>query len=354
MTITERHADRILDGDLADHPLRTKLQIWRTWAEVQGNVRKSRPLAPDTIDTYLQSVLALLKYLEDVHGLRPEEFGEITDIHLWAWIKFQRDAKLTDGTISIRFRSLRPIFRFALNRGWLAESPFEGVNAVKVPLGAEKVPPLLTVADIDAIIATCTTESKGAFEQLRAARDRAMFAIWVDTGCRLGEIANMRLFDDPERPHYGEWFKGHELVGSDLDLRHDLIRLFGKTGLRWNDILPTTKLVIEQYLKLRAQHRFADEPRLWLGKRGPMSETGLYQMVRTRAESVGLKVNPHLFRHQSAQEALDAGMSELEVMTMHGWETQAMLRRYTQKSAPERAQKAHKRLAVASKYKVVA
>jgi len=67
------------------------------------------------------------------------------------------------------------------------------------------------------------------------------------------------------------------------------------------------------YLRVRRSHRRADLATLWLGtrNRGPLTGSGLYRMLKRRAEQAGYEpdVHPHQFRHTFANDWLEGGSS---------------------------------------------
>jgi site-specific recombinase XerC len=56
---------------------------------------------------------------------------------------------------------------------------------------------------------------------------------------------------------------------------------------------------LQQFFKWHAtEHRLARVPALWLGVRGgPMTASGIYQVIERRGREAGVEVNPHKFRH---------------------------------------------------------
>ena len=89
-----------------------------------------------------------------------------------------------------------------------------------------------------------------------------------------------------------------------------------------------TGLALSRYLRLRGAHPFAAEEALWLGKEGPLTETGLTQMLWRRSEQAGIgKVHPHQFRHTFAHTWLAQGGSEGDLVRLTGWTGRDMLAR---------------------------
>jgi site-specific recombinase XerD len=59
---------------------------------------------------------------------------------------------------------------------------------------------------------------------------------------------------------------------------------------------------LNRYLRVRARHAQACRPQLWLGvnNRGPMTASGIYQVIVRRGRQCRIGVFPHRFRHTSA------------------------------------------------------
>jgi integrase len=72
-------------------------------------------------------------------------------------------------------------------------------------------------------------------------------------------------------------------------------------------LMMTSAQALAAYLRTRRAHKMARRPELWLGSRnrGPMTGSGVYQMLDRRAEEAGYDphaVHPHMFRHTFAND----------------------------------------------------
>ena len=64
-----------------------------------------------------------------------------------------------------------------------------------------------------------------------------------------------------------------------------------------------TRADIQRYLLRRSRHGHAESSALWLGKKGRITSSGIYQMIQRRCEEAGLEpIHPHMFRHTFAHQ----------------------------------------------------
>jgi site-specific recombinase XerD len=114
-----------------------------------------------------------------------------------------------------------------------------------------------------------------------------VIAVFAATGIRLSELAAIRYDpDDPRR--------------SDMDLWHREITVRGKGGkTRTVKIGYGAARALDRYIRVRTRHAQAYRPQLWLGtnNRGPMTASGIYQVIARRGRECGIEVFPHRFRH---------------------------------------------------------
>jgi integrase len=98
-------------------------------------------------------------------------------------------------------------------------------------------------------------------------------------------------------------------------------------------------------VRIRRSQTSASSPALWLGRSGPLTTSGIAQILRKRGDEAGIAgLHPHLFRHTFAHHWLAAGGGESDLMLLAGWASPEMVRRYGRSAAADRARDAHRRL----------
>ncbi len=225
---------------------------------------------------------------------------------------------------SNQFRALQQFFK------WLAAEdeipdPMAGLKPPGVP---DKPVPVFAAGDLPRLERACAGRS---FQQRR---DAAVIAVFRTTGIRLSELAGIRY--DPGDPRR-----------SDIDLWHREITVHGKgRKTRTVKIGHDAARSLDRYLRVRARHARAYRPQLWLGisNRGPMTASGIYQVIARRGRQCSIDVYPHRFRHHFSHTWLDRGGAEGDLMELNGWTSPQMLRRYGASARSARARRSYDRV----------
>jgi integrase len=157
-----------------------------------------------------------------------------------------------------------------------------------------------------------------------ARRDTAVLRLFLDSGMRLSELANLKVGD------------------VDLDARVAIVIGKGRRP-RACPFGSKTASAIDRYLHLRARDPYGESSdAMWFGVRGPMGVAGIRSLIERRAKQAGIgHVHAHLFRHSFAHRWLADGGNESDLMRLVGWRTREMLSRYGAPAADERARAAY-------------
>lgn len=162
--------------------------------------------------------------------------------------------------------------------------------------GAKKLPRILTPAEVQAVLDACVH-----------LRDRFLFALLYDSGCRIGEALGLRHEDidaasrvlriEPRTNSNGARVKNHS--ERSVPISGQLVRL-------WGDYLH------EEYGDLDCDYVFVN---LFAAPRGQaMTYSAAYDLVVRLRARVGFDFDPHWLRHCMATRALRDGVP-LEVVS---------------------------------------
>jgi site-specific recombinase XerD len=226
-------------------------------------------------------------------------------------------------TALVRFKSLQQFFRHCVEEGELEASPMAGMRAPKT----DDVP--VAIVGDEILTALLKARSGKSFVNRR---DAAILRVFLDTGCRLAEITNLRF--------------------SDIDLDGQTIRVVGKgKKIRRSIFGLKTAQAIDRYLRVLErdypERMDVADGHLWIGRQGPMSTSGITGVLHRMCSDAGVpRLHWHQLRHTFAHQWLANGGNEGDLMSLAGWDSRSMLDRYAKSAQVERAHAAGRRMSL--------
>ncbi|HEY8497932.1 MAG TPA: tyrosine-type recombinase/integrase, partial [Limnochordales bacterium] len=205
--------------------------------------------------------------------------------------------------------AIRGFYRFLVEERLREASPAERLHSPKLP---RRLPVFLTGEEAAALL-----EAAGRVGP-EPARDQALVATFLYTGCRLGELLALRL--------------------DDVDFSAGAIRFFGKGGKeRLVPMREELARLLQAYLPRRrelvSRAPRAAQDRLFVSRHGrPLSPSGVRYLLRRVAAALPQarpSLSPHKLRHTVATLLLQADADLRSIQELLGHASLATTQRYT-------------------------
>lgn len=276
--------------------------------------------SPRTVKTYLEALSLFQGFLVE-QGM-PRLVSNIRREHVESFIA-DLLARWKPNTANNRYRGLQQFFKWCEEEGEVKESPMARMKPPRVP---EETPPIRSEQELIRLIKACEGTT------FRDRRDMALVRLFLDTGARRSELANLTV--------------------ADVDFDLNVVLVVGKGARpRACPFGRKTAQALDRYLRARSHWRNPEVSALWLGQGGPMTDSGIAQAVRERAVLAGFDdFHLHEFRHSFAHAWLAAGGQENDLMRLAGWKSRQMIGRYAASAADERARDAHQRMGLGDRF----
>ena len=260
-------------------------------------------LKPQTVKHYTSDSQRFLEQCSEISIL------DISPNHVREYLSSLKN-RVSAKTVYEAQLAIRKLFRFLMDEGEIASDPCGSIKLTRYRVAPQ---PIYSVEEIKALLNSCDLRT------CSGTRDYAVITLLFDTGIRVGELISMEVPD---------W-------------HNNIIRVDGKTGIRFVPIGVSSLQAVDRYIR---KWQVKDKP-FWRGKYGPFTTSGILQMVRRRCSEFGITYKGvHAFRRSAAAEMKRAGMDDSDIMEIMGWNDVTMLRRYVSSVGLELAQLAHKKI----------
>jgi len=218
------------------------------------------------------------------------------------------------------YRALRRLFNWVVEEGYLESSPLATIHFKPPP-----EPPVegYTIDELKRLLAVCDLDIRtGA--RFTGIRNRGMLLLFIDSGLRRAELANLKL--------------------SDLDLESKRVRVLGKGNkIGITPFSPRTAKALWAWLIERKPRAKTD--RLWVTEEGQAFSTeGLVSWFARLKQRAGVNGpgGVHRLRHTAALQYLRGAKDSFLLQLFLRHESLEMSRRYTQGLKQEEAIEAHR------------
>jgi len=253
-------------------PLQQKISYFNSFI----NSREAMGVSPRTVEFYQDRLGLFIDRVDYVRASRSDIRNYLNSIP---------PNKYGLATRHASFRAIKTFYRW-LNTEFGIKNPIEGMPA---PILGKPILPSLTQGEVLNLL-----------DEANCVRDKAIIALFTESGLRLTELANIRI--------------------QDIVWANRTIRVLGKGR---KEALAAFGTLTEQYLK-EWLTQYRPKGNIW-----GMNNEGIRTMLRRLQQATGLLCNPHTFRRTFACLLRKAGVDTMTIKDLGRWESLEMVQRYT-------------------------
>ncbi len=251
-----------------------------------------KALSDNTVEAYMSDIDKLVNYL----STRNLSLDKATYEVLCDFVEVLVESASSNATVVRLVSSMKSFYRYLLFEGVIAEDPSVLIESPKL---GRHLPDILTVDEIDEIIATVDTR------KAEGTRNRAIIETLYACGLRVSELINLKLTDIHKRQH--------------------IVRVIGKGNKE--RLVPISKTALKEIstYELGARKRLKIKPGyedfVFLNRRGAqLTRVMIFTIIKKAVSLSGIdkKVSPHTFRHSFATHLLENGANLRGIQEMLG------------------------------------
>lgn len=267
---------------------------------------RQRQASPHTIASYRDTFKLLLQFIQKQLRKAPSTLT-LEDVDAALVAAFLDDLEATRGvtarTRNLRLTAVHSFFRFASYEAPTHAAQIARVMAIPAKKFQRALVPFLSRAEVDALLAA--PDQRTWFGR----RDHALMLLAVQTGLRLSELTSLRTAD----VHLG--------TGAH-------VRVVGKGRKeRCTPLSKNTRAVLTEWM--REPPRAHDQPLFPNARGGRLSAHGMHYLLVKHVQASSdacpslktKRVSPHVLRHTTAMDLLQAGVEQSVIALWLGHES---------------------------------
>jgi integrase/recombinase XerD len=263
-------------------------------------LKLERRLSANTVEAYKRDIEEFSHYILRHYDVVPERVEQTMIERFMAWL-YERNRSAASQ--ARRLSGIKSFYNYLLINDRIEQLPTDNVENPRLD---RTLPDVLTVAEIDAMLATFDmTTSKGC-------RDSAMVEVMYSCGLRVSELTSLKI--------------------SDLFFGEGYIRIVGKGDKQ--RLVPISAIArdkIQLYMEYRTP-ALRSEATLFLNNRGmPITRVMVFNIIKQAALLAGVdkQISPHTLRHSFATHLLEGGANLRVIQQMLGHERISTTEIYT-------------------------
>lgn len=275
----------------------------RTIKQFVHYLKIERSLAENSIFAYQQDIAKLRDFCQ-TYTLSPEH---VQTGHLKQFIAELFDMGLSARTQARIISGCKQFFDFLILEEIRSDDPSEGLEMPRI---GRKLPEVLTIEEIDALIAAIDLSSN------EGQRNKAILETLYSCGLRVSELISLRF--------------------EDCFFNEGFIRVIGKGNKeRLVPVSPSVIAEVELYVstdRSNMQIQRGNEAYIFLNRRGAkLTRVMIFTIIKLLTEKAGIskKISPHTFRHSFATHLIEGGANLRAVQDMLGHESITTTEIYT-------------------------
>jgi integrase/recombinase XerD len=251
-------------------------------------------LVTKTVEGLSESTLYNYKRLLEIFFQTTKKIPEhirtedITYFLYW-YKKRNPDREISDRSLDKVLDTLKSFFKWSFDRDYIKRNPAAVIRPIKYE---KKIQDHLTDVELEKVRRACITS-----------KEKAIVELFFSTGCRVAEVANMKL--------------------SDINWDNRTVTVFGKGKKQRIAFLNvrscfTLQEYIEHYRKGSSEFLFVSDRK----PHGQMHNSGIEKIVNNIAVRANIEKNltPHVFRRTVATHMLEKGASIQDIQKILGHE----------------------------------